>query len=94
MSKHTQGPWTVVRDADPDAVTYVEAADQTVCALTFDGTDRADDARLIAAAPGLYACLRNLYERGLIGGTDTDTLDEVKDVLFAADADFNPYEGD
>ena len=104
MNNHTPGPWKIVIDAlsradgtkrkwevnerGTDVLVEVDGHGWHEVALDIDTPA---NARLIAAAPDLYACLRNLYERGLIGGTDTDVLDEVKDALFAADADFDPY---
>jgi hypothetical protein len=85
MSKHTPGPWRL----DGPALIVTDTRD---IAKAYQHEEGQANARLIAAAPDLYACLRNLYERGLIGGTDTDVLDEVKDALFKADEDFDPYE--
>jgi len=81
MSKHTPGPWEA--HAWGDADWEILSKDQTVADI-HGGNDHAAeeaDARLIAAAPDLLACLKNLVNRRLIRYDATDALDETLDLI-------------
>ena len=82
MSNHTPGPWTV--DPEGEHAVEVEGATGVVVCTVYQPANNAPDARLIAAAPELYAALANLYDNGLIVGAG-DHIDEVRFALNLAD---------
>jgi hypothetical protein len=69
MSKHTEGPWTVrtfYREGMDGARYYIDGADGATFA-DICGVDPREDranARLIAAAPDLLACVQNVLDAG------------------------------
>jgi hypothetical protein len=64
---------------DEQEVTVADVPQQPM-----DTWEATDTARLIAAAPELYAALANLYDNGLIVGAG-DHIDEVRFALNLAD---------
>lgn len=69
MSEHTPGPWSVpYYDDNPgDQGWWIHngkvGSDEFAIAVTFDGNPNSEaDARLISAAPDMYAVLRELAE--------------------------------
>lgn len=98
MSKHTPGPWNVNPEESPNEMEafVIEAAERVVCRtantyLPVEDVEVVTDkdeanAKLISAAPDLYAALRNLFDNDLIRGTiDSDHMSEVIDALSKAD---------
>jgi hypothetical protein len=90
--QHTGGNWVVLDDFDDTRIAgirdgrpaiivtglYDEENEPTISELDAN-------AHLIAAAPALYAALKNLIDRHLIKSTDGDHYDEVLDALNSAE---------
>ena len=79
MKEHTPGQWRL----DGPALVVTDTRDIAKC---YQHADGAANARLIAAAPDLYAALKNLFDKDLIrGDIDSDHMNEVIDALSGAD---------
>ena len=84
MSTHTLGPWTVEYDQSTDAAEHVRAEIDgemyDVASLLCDETGRANaNARLIAAAPNMLLCLRNVIDSH--GEVDQDLWNRIREVI-------------
>jgi len=87
MSNHTPGPWSALETewgakvVDEQEVTVADVPQQPM-----DTWEASATARLIAAAPDLYAALKNLFDNDLIrGDIDSDHMNEVIDAMSRAD---------
>ena len=102
MNEWTEGPWTV---KPGDSVLYVKSGDDLIAIVgdnsywsKFDRIDGAN-ARLIAAAPDLYAALEYMADlfKGLAGDQSTDDgwkNEELRDVWLQARAALAKSRGD
>lgn len=88
-AKHTQGPWTL-KEADA-TIPVVGADGKTVASIRYRERDYSD-ACLIAAAPEMLEALRDvefqfglLYEAGMLGTEDAETLAAVRAAIAKAE---------
>mgnify|MGYP001561666378 CR=1 FL=1 len=83
-SPFTQGPWQIVQAANGRVSVYPLGGKERVldvyCPLDRDGGTLGGNARLIAAAPEMYAMLKHLIR------VDGDPLAESLDITQIADA--------
>jgi len=82
MMQHTQGSWRFeIRNSEAMVTTCRNGEDMVVAGYLFDEEIDLEleeveaNARLIASAPDLLACLQNLIDRGLIVN-DNDHYEE------------------
>jgi len=84
MSKYTQGPWHVEIDHATNAPEFIRAHIDgemfDIASVICDETDNAPaNARLIAAAPEMLLCLRNVIDSH--GEVDQDLWNRIREVI-------------
>jgi len=94
MSQHTQGPWKAAHAIQDDAAArYIWSATdratghrELVATIPYAEGDHINaDARLIAAAPYMLLCLRNVIEAH--GEVDQDLWNRIREAIANATGD-------
>ena len=94
MSQHTQGPWKAAHAIQDDAAArYIWSATdratghrELVATIPYAEGDHINaDARLIAAAPNMLLCLRNVIESH--GEVDQELWNSIREVIANATGD-------
>ena len=94
IAKHTPGPWKAVPDRSRNLYTwYVEGAKGVVPAIArlslIDACEEIEgNAHIIAAAPAMYAIIKDMREAFYVKGTRKallEVMERSKDVLAQAE---------